>query len=220
MVAPKKNEAKDGEGAHIIVVLKQCGIESVKTKHGYELLSADDHKGILAKNKRNIAAYRPDIVHRALLTLLDSPLNKFGCLTIFVHTLQNQLIKISGSCRLPRNYKRFAGLMVQCLHKNSVNAKNSGEKLMKIVKNPVTRHFPAGSYKVGTSTTGELIHPSAYVNRLNLKKPVVFMFGGHSHGQVKCEWVDEWISVSQYGLSSSIAINRMLNALENKLDIL
>ena len=75
---------------------------------------------------------RPDICHQVLMTcidnkqsllaLLDSPLNKSGHMQVFilihssieqvyVHTKKNVLIEINPNIRIPRTYKRFAGLM-------------------------------------------------------------------------------------------------------------
>merc|ERR1712129_418309 len=77
-----------------------------------------DH-GILTKAAKQgkktmgVSMYRPDIVHQALLTLLDSPLNKAGKLKIFIHTQKNVLIDVNPKLRIPRTYRRFAGLMVQ-----------------------------------------------------------------------------------------------------------
>jgi rRNA pseudouridine-1189 N-methylase Emg1 (Nep1/Mra1 family) len=46
-----------------------------------------------------------------LLTLLDSPLNKAGLLQVYIHTEGNVLIEVNPRTRIPRTYKRFAGLM-------------------------------------------------------------------------------------------------------------
>lgn len=54
---------------------------------------------------------RPDIVHQSLLSLLDSPLNKSGLLKIYIQTSQNILIYINPETKIPRTYKRFAGMM-------------------------------------------------------------------------------------------------------------
>ena len=54
------------EEPKVVVVLKRCALETVKAKQGFQLLSAEEHKGQLAKSKRTIAEYRPDIVHRVL----------------------------------------------------------------------------------------------------------------------------------------------------------
>lgn len=44
--------------------LFQAALETVKTKRGFELLNADEHKGILTKHKKEPSEYRPDIVHQ------------------------------------------------------------------------------------------------------------------------------------------------------------
>jgi hypothetical protein len=46
-----------------------------------------------------------------LLALLDSPLNKVGKLKVYIHTNKNVLIEVNPKCRIPRTFKRFAGLM-------------------------------------------------------------------------------------------------------------
>lgn len=45
------------------------------------------------------------------MNLLDSPLNKAGLLQIFIHTRKNVLIEVNPHVRLPRTFKRFAGLI-------------------------------------------------------------------------------------------------------------
>lgn len=45
------------------------------------LLNSDEHKGFISgKLNRDFSLYRPDVVHHALLSLMDSPLNKAGFL--------------------------------------------------------------------------------------------------------------------------------------------
>ncbi len=80
-----------------------------------------------------------------LLTLLDSPLNKAGKLQVYIHTEKNVLIEVNPSIRIPRTYKRFAGLMVQLLHKLKIRAVDGPDALLKVIKNPVEAHLPAGS---------------------------------------------------------------------------
>ena len=48
---------------------------------------------------------------QCLLTLLDSPLNKAGLLSIFIHTSQGLLIEVHPEVRIPRTFKRYSGLM-------------------------------------------------------------------------------------------------------------
>jgi len=63
---------------------------------------------------------RPDIVHVCLLNAMDSILNRMGLLRVYVHTIENVVIEIDPSTRVPRNYNRFVGLMESLLLKGCV----------------------------------------------------------------------------------------------------
>lgn len=58
---------------------------------------------------------RPDIIHYALLTLLESPVAKAGQLEVAVHTRDNELIRIRTDTRLPRGEPRMHGLLAKVL---------------------------------------------------------------------------------------------------------
>jgi hypothetical protein len=66
----------------VVIVLTRAYLETAKTRKGYELLNCDDHRHLCKKNKLDAATYRPDITHQVLLALLDSPLNKAGCIQV------------------------------------------------------------------------------------------------------------------------------------------
>ena len=106
-----KNVLEKNAARRIVVVLQQASLETVKTKKGYELLNCDEHIGLHKKAGRDPALSRPDITHQLLLTLLDSPLNKAGMLQVYIETTKNVLIEVSPHTRIPRTFKRFAGLM-------------------------------------------------------------------------------------------------------------
>jgi len=75
------------------------------------MLSSDDHLHLHRKIGRDPADSRPDITHQLLMTLLDSPLNKAGKLKVYIRTAKRVLIDVNPKLRVPRTYKRFAGLM-------------------------------------------------------------------------------------------------------------
>ena len=145
---PKTLKEKDS-GKRLIVVLEKASLETVKNGKNFELLNCDHHKGILKKNDRDIGSVRPDITHQCLLMLLDSPLNKAGLLQVYIHTEKNVLIEVNPHTRIPRTFDRFCGLMVQLLHKLSIHASNGPQKLLKVIKNPVTQYMPTGCKKYG-----------------------------------------------------------------------
>jgi rRNA small subunit pseudouridine methyltransferase Nep1 len=147
-------DAKTKEGLQkkkrVIVLLKNASLETVKTKKGYELACADTHASILKRIGKNAQAgdYRPDILHRCLLALLDSPLNKAGHLQVYIETCKNVLIEVNPKVRIPRTFRRFAGLMVQLLHKLKIRASNTSQILLRVIKNPVNDHLPPDAVKV------------------------------------------------------------------------
>ena len=67
---------------------------------------------------------------------------------------------MSPQIRIPRTFKRFAGLMVQLLHKLSIRAANGPHKLLKVIKNPVTDHLPPNARISLLSVTGRCATPT------------------------------------------------------------
>src|ERR1700761_4150286 len=74
---------------------------------------------------------------QCLLTLLDSPINKAGKLQIYIHTAKNVLIEVNPGVRLPRTFKRFAGLMVQLLQRYTIRSNETSEPLLRVIANPI-----------------------------------------------------------------------------------
>jgi len=218
---PKTPLEKDTQ-KRLIVVLEGANLETVKTgKDGYALLNCDDHVSLLKKRKRDANDARPDITHQCLLTLLDSPLNKAGLLQIYIHTSNNVLIEVNPHIRIPRTFKRFAGLMVQLLHKFSIRSTNSSDRLLRVIKNPVTDYFPATCKKIAAEyEVKKLVDIEDYV-KVNFKEePVVFVIGAFAHGDFSVDYCDEKISFSNYPLSASVACGKLAVAFERHWGVL
>ncbi|CAM9684697.1 unnamed protein product [Chrysoparadoxa australica] len=218
-MAPKTLDEKC-EGKRVTVVLLRAALETVKTRRGeFELLNSDDHRSLITrKSGKDPADLRPDIVHQELLALLDSPINKAGRMQVYVHTSKNVLLEISPQIRVPRTFKRFSGLMVQLLHKLKIRAAKTNETLLKVVKNPITRHLPPGARIYALSSAGTLYNPLSFAAQLPEDQPVVFYIGAMASGQLTKEdhpEVEEVVSVSEYPLSGAAAISRLMGAIEN-----
>jgi len=204
----------------LIVVIEGANLQTVKYGKSFALLNSDDHRAFCSKNNIDINTARPDITHQCLLMLLDSPLNKAGMLQVFIRTAKNVLIEVDPHTRIPRTFKRFSGLMVQLLHKLSIRAANGPTKLLKVIKNPITRYFPAGCTKIGTSTKGKMVKLHDYVASLPEQEPVVFVVGGIAHGWIEPEYVNEQIAISEYPLSAAGVCSKICTAFESKWDVL
>jgi rRNA small subunit pseudouridine methyltransferase Nep1 len=217
---PPDDDANRKDGGYVFV-LELATLETAKVGKGYAILNCDDHANFIRRHGKQPGDHRPDICHQALLAILDSPLNKAGMVkAIYVNTQKNVLFRVSPKTRVPRTFKRFCGLMVQLLQKLSVRSSNGPEKLMQVVKQPVTKYFPAGARRVGFSFSApEVKKLPEYVKALPEDAAVVFTIGAMAHGKVDVVYTDDFISVSRYPLSAACCIGRICNALELKHDI-
>ncbi|KAF5907714.1 zyxin-like, partial [Clarias magur] len=146
----------------------------------FELLNCDQHKNIIIKSGRDPGNVRPDITHQSLLMLMDSPLNRAGLLQVYIHTGKNALIEINPQTRIPRTFPRFCGLMVQLLHKLSVRAADGPQRLLRMIKNPVSDHLPAGCPRYAMSfKAGDSVCPRTLVPK---DGPAVVVIGAFAHG--------------------------------------
>ncbi|CAO3635888.1 unnamed protein product [Mucor hiemalis] len=196
--APKvpKTTIEKENARRLIVILEQATLETLN----------------IGKNKEA----RPDITHQCLLTLLDSPLNKAGLLQVYIHTHKNVLIEVNPHIRIPRTFKRFAGLMVQLLHKLSIRAVNGNEKLLRIIENPVDKYLPSNSFKLALSWDAPTVKLSEYMPTIPADKNIVVAVGSMAHGtdDFADSYVDEKISISDYSLSASVACGKITCAIE------
>jgi len=211
----------------IIILLDLATLETVKNRKGmYELLNCDDHRDLCKRKlKKDPKAYRPDILHQELLALLDSPLNKSGNLKVYIATTKKVLIDVHPSIRIPRTYKRFAGLMVQLLHKMKIKAGNDSTTLLKVIKNPFSQHLPAGTRCFGMSCEGTLYSPIALAKALvpvnkddTTIPPTCFVVGAMSSGHITINdhpYIEKMISVSGYPLSGAAALSRIAGGIEH-----
>eukprot|EP01134_Creolimax_fragrantissima_P003874 CFRG3874T1 len=205
----------------VIVVIEKANLETAKIGKEYQLLNVDDHQNILRKNKRELADSRPDITHQMLLALMDSPLNKAGLLQVYIHTEKGVLIEINPRTRIPRTFKRFSGLMVQLLHKLSIRSSNGPEKLLKVIKNPITDHLPNNCRRIGLSHKApKTVRIGEFITTIPQDEPVVFVIGGMAHGSIDVDYVDQMISLSDYPLSGAGACAKVCNAFEDLWGVL
>lgn len=181
--------------------------------------------------KNNRPPIRPDIVHQSLLMLMDSPLNRAGLLQVYIRTEKNVLIEINPQTRIPRTFKRFAGMMgwfntnlkrkftnnycisVQLLHKFCIRAGDTSVKLLKVIKNPITDHLPVGCKKLATSFTGRFVENCKTLVPTG-DEPVAIVIGAFAHGVVKAEYAEDLISISRYPLSAALACTKLCNSFE------
>uniref|UniRef100_A0A803M265 Uncharacterized protein n=1 Tax=Chenopodium quinoa TaxID=63459 RepID=A0A803M265_CHEQI len=205
-----------------VSLLERASLEVAKVGKTYQILNSEDHANFLMKHKKNPADYRPDIVHHALLMILDSPLNKAGRIqSVYVKTEKGVLFEVKPHVRIPRTYKCFVGIMLQLLQKLSISATGKRDKLFRVVKNPVTQYLPLNSRKIGFSFSLEkLVDIQKYVDAVKDDSNFVFLVGAMAHGKVDDEYVEDYISISGYSMSAAWCIARICEGLQQKWSVL
>ncbi|KAL0087281.1 Nep1-domain-containing protein [Phycomyces blakesleeanus] len=207
----------------LIIVLENASLEAAQIypsnfNRKMQLLNCDEHQSILKKFGRDIAEARPDIVHQCLLTLLDSPLNKSGHLEVYIHTAKGVVIRINPECRIPRTIKRFSGLMVQLLEKQSIPSNVKGEKkLLEILPPPLEQYLPENTKKISLSWNAPKVRLYKYFKQLPDDQSIVVAVGAMAKGldTFADSYVDEKIGISEYSLSASVACGKVCCALED-----
>uniref|UniRef100_A0A803PVW8 Ribosomal RNA small subunit methyltransferase NEP1 n=1 Tax=Cannabis sativa TaxID=3483 RepID=A0A803PVW8_CANSA len=180
----------------VIFVLERASLEVAKVGKTYQLLNSD-HSVFLSKMGKTKGDYRPDIVHQALLAILDSPLNKAGRLKgLYIRTEKGVLIEVKPKTHLPRTSKRFYGLMSQLLQKLSIKDEKTHTKLLRVIKNPVTQYLHVNSHKIGFSSSSEkLIKMKDYVHKFESDRDIVFVVGVMAHGKIEPDYhIDDFIA--------------------------
>lgn len=115
----------------------------------HSAMTAAAKKGTFDEKERR---GRPDIVHIALLVALDSRLNHEGRLRVWVHTRNDEVIRVDPDVRIQRSQNRFYGLLEALFRDGQVPpAKSDPAKVFMAVEEGVT--LPALVARLGVDRT-------------------------------------------------------------------
>jgi len=128
---------------------------------------------------------RPDIAFHVLLQVLGSPLNREGLLKTYVHTVEDKVIQLDPSLRLPRNYDRFIGLLEQLYDRKSVPPDAPALLRLRECTLPRLVEESKASVVVAFSTIGKPATMKDACSKILLADEPVVLIGGfaHSHFQ-------------------------------------
>lgn len=107
--------------------------------------------------------------------------------------------------------------MVQLLHRMSIRSTTSQEKLLKVIKNPITDHLPPNCRKVTLSFEAPVVRVADYIKTLRPNESICVFVGAMAKGKddFADEWKDDSISISNFSLSASVACSKFCHAAED-----
>lgn len=192
--------------------------ERRKRKPDEILLYVPKHHFAINKLKTPQRRGRPDIAHRSLLLILDSPLNKMGLLKVYLHTINDEIIEFSQSVRIPRDYYQFEGLMVQLLKLGKVPPEGN-PLIWKL--NVSLDDLLSDKYIILLDERGKKLDISIIKQVIN-KNPVfiigAFQKGSYSH--FYHQFLGRAFRISDYTLMTSNVICKLLTMIELCMEII
>jgi rRNA small subunit pseudouridine methyltransferase Nep1 len=99
----------------------------------------------------------------------------------------------------------------------SIRSTTSQEKLLKVIKNPITDHLPPNCRKVTLSFEAPVVRVADYIKTLRQNESICVFVGAMAKGKddFADEWKDDSISISNYSLSASVACSKFCHAAED-----
>jgi rRNA small subunit pseudouridine methyltransferase Nep1 len=179
------------------------------------------HFAILSSNlKQDYKRARPDILHIILLNVLATPLFKNNQLKVFVHTINNQVIKIGDNLRIPKSYSRYEGLILDLFKNKKIKSKD-GCLLLELNDNlsfsDLLDKYIKPDVITGLSTNG-IFKNFEYVSKelFEFKNPCIVIGGfpkGHFSKDIESR-LEKKYSISNLSLEAHIVIPRLLYEFE------
>jgi len=223
----------------LVVILAESAIELVPselTKHpsilklaekrgkkpNEILLDRSYHHAAMRSLKDAEKRGRPDIVHTTLLELLGTPLNREGLLQTYVHNVNNRVVEIDSSVRLPVNYDRFVGLLERLYAVGRVP--EVGEPLLAIRKQTLNQLL--GEIKPSTTvaftTLGEYGDLGRLCEELVKERKPAILIGGFPRGHFSKETLklaERAVRIDREALEAWVVASRAVYAYELAIDL-
>lgn len=186
------------------------------------LLDRSIHHSAMRHLYNNFKRGRPDITHFALLEALGSPLNIEGVLQVYVHTNNDFVITVNPEVRLPRNYRRFVGLIEQLFQERQVPL---NEEPLLILEQKTLHQLLVEiqtDYTLAFSRQGQPKTIHTAVSVLRSKQHPTIIIGGFAHGhfsKTTTQLLDETVCVDPEMLEVWTIISRVIYEYEKSLSI-
>ena len=120
------------------------------------LLDNSWHFAAMKGIKNEIKRGRPDLVHFSILEATTIPLYYQNKLNLFVHTIDNKVIRFGKNVHIPKSYHRFQGVIEKLFQEKKIISKN--ELLLDMKEQTFSELIEEinPSSVIGFSTEGEL----------------------------------------------------------------
>ncbi len=171
-------------------------------------------KGITNENKGG----RPDIVHFSLLEACSIPLYFENKLSIYIHTLNDKVIKVGENIHLPKSFHRFAGLIEKLFYEKRIESE--GKNLLEMNDMSFSKLIEEINPKnvVGLSSIG---NPSSLCEvTKSLTENSCIVIGGFQKGHfsnLTISKIDQLVNIDSESLEAHVVTARILYEYEKTI---
>jgi len=171
-------------------------------------------KGIENEMKRG----RPDLVYFSMLEACSTPLYFEKKISVYVHTLNNKVIKVGEDVHLPKSYHRFAGLIEKLFYEKRIESEGNTLLEMTDMSFPELVETINPKNVVGLSSMGK---PSSYAQvGKSLNEDSCIVIGGFQKGHFLDSTknkIDNLVSIDSHSLESHVVTARILYEYEKTI---
>jgi rRNA small subunit pseudouridine methyltransferase Nep1 len=171
-------------------------------------------KGIENEMKRG----RPDLVHFSMLEACGIPLYSKKKISVYVHTLNDKVIKVGEDIHLPKSYHRFVGLIEKLFYEKRIESEGNILLEMTDMSFPELIKTINPKNVVGLSSMGES-SSCAQVSK-SLSDNSCIVIGGFQKGHFSDSTknkIDNLVSIDSHSLESHIVTARILYEYEKTI---
>jgi len=186
------------------------------------LLDRSYHHTVMKSLKGNEKRGRPDITHFTLLEALSSPLNKEQLLQVYVHTINDYVIRVNPQVRLPKNYNRFIGLMEQLFEFEKIPP--TGSALLTLTHETfadlLQRIKP--TFVLALSRKGSFLTMEEIISGISDEEKPVVVIGGFPHGHFSSKnlkLMDKAVSIDVEMLETWTVTSRVIYEYERAISL-
>ena len=189
----------------------------------FMILDRSRHHEAMKNLKDSHKRGRPDIVYLSLQVTQYTPMNSAGLLRTYIHTIDNKVIFIDPTTRIPRNYNNFIGLIEQ-LYKLS-RVPPTGKPLLTLrnmnLKELIDYINPSVVILLDDVKGIEITFRDLVNQIINLEYPCVIV-GGFPHGEFSeftYSIVDKVYKIGKNVYSTFLIISKLITYIENRIGL-
>lgn len=181
------------------------------------LLDRSYHHAAMQRLPDSYKRGRPDIVHITLMNAISTPLFLQNKIQIFIHTINDEVIRIGKGARLPKSYSRFVSLIEQLFDQKDITSESDlllrleNRGFLELV-NALKPQTVLGLSRIGKKSTFEDVAKT--LSKIQNGAVIVGCFPRGHFGKAIMKEIDQILSIHELPLEANVVVSRLIYEVE------